>query len=91
MIKKDFVAKFSNATEETKKRSNELTDLFLKTVEEVLVEEDSLQFVGWGKFSAKITPERLGRNPKTGEEVNIPERRVVRFKAGKKLADNVNQ
>ena len=91
MIKKDFVAKFSNATGETKKRSNELTDLFLKTVEEVLVEEDSLQFAGWGKFSAKITPERLGRNPKTGEEVNIPERRVVRFKAGKKLADNVNQ
>ena len=91
MTKKDFVDQFAEKTGESKKAAGEYVDAFLETVEEVLAAKDSIQFVGWGTFEVKATAERKGRNPKTGEEIQIPAKKVVKFKAGKKLADNVNQ
>ena len=43
-----------------------------------------------GKIEVKDTPARVGRNPKTGVEVEIPAKKVVKFKAGKTLADKVD-
>ncbi len=90
MTKKEFVdlyaekAKFETKAE-AERKLNTLLDLF----EEVLVKGDDINFVGWGKFEVKDTPARVGRNPKTGEEVAIPAKKVVKFKAGKTLADKV--
>lgn len=90
MTKKDLVEKYAEKTGESKKRAGELVEAFLATVEEVLTAGDSVQFVGWGTFEVKETAERMGRNPKTGEEIKIPAKKAVKFKAGKKLADKVN-
>ena len=57
---------------------------------EILIKGDEINFVGWGKFEVKDTPARVGRNPKTGVEVEIPAKKVVKFKAGKTLADKVD-
>ncbi len=90
MTKKEFVdlyaekAKFETKAE-AERKLNTLLDLF----EEVLVKGDDINFVGWGKFEVRETPARVGRNPKTGEEVAIPAKKVVKFKAGKGLADKV--
>ncbi len=90
MTKKEFVdlyaakAKFETKAE-AERKLNTLLDLF----EEVLVKGDDINFVGWGKFEVRETPARVGRNPKTGEEVAIPAKKVVKFKAGKTLADKV--
>ena len=92
MNKKEFVdlyaekAKFESKAE-AERKLNTLLDLF----EEVLVKSDDVNFVGWGKFEVKDTPARTGRNPKTGEEVAIPAKKVVKFKAGKGLADKVDK
>ena len=90
MSKKEFVDAYAKATGETKKRAEELVNQFLDTVEETLLNGDSVQFVGWGTFEVKETAERKGRNPKTGEEITIPARNSVSFKAGSALKSKVN-
>ena len=89
MSKKEFVDAYAKATGETKKRSEELVNQFLETVEKTLLNGDSVQFVGWGTFEVKERAARTGINPQTKEEIQIPAKKVVKFKVGKKLADNV--
>ena len=89
MSKKEFVDAYAKATGETKKRAEELVNQFLDTVEETLLNGDSVQFVGWGTFEVKERAARTGINPQTKEEIQIPAKNVVKFKVGKKLADNV--
>ena len=89
MSKKEFVDAYAKATEETKKRSEELVNQFLETVEKTLLKGDSVQFVGWGTFEVKERAARTGINPQTKKEIKIPAKNVVKFKVGKKLADSV--
>ena len=89
MIKKEFVEKFSDATGENKKRSKELIEAFLKLSTDVMAEEGELQFVGWGGFHAKETPSRMVKHPKTGDEIIIPAKKVVKFKLGKNLTQRL--
>ena len=89
MSKKEFVDAYAKATGETKKRAEELVNQFLDTVEETLLNGDSVQFVGWGTFEVKERAARTGINPQTKKEIKIPAKNVVKFKVGKKLADSV--
>ncbi len=89
MSKKEFVEAYAKATGETKKRAEELVNEFLGTVEEALVNGESVQFVGWGTFEVQKRAARTGRNPQSGEEITIAAKNVVKFKVGKKLADKV--
>ena len=89
MSKKEFVDVYAKATGETKKRSEELVNQFLETVEKTLLNGDSVQFVGWGTFEVKERAARTGINPQTKKEIKIPAKKVVKFKVGKKLADSV--
>ncbi|MGB0167381.1 MAG: HU family DNA-binding protein, partial [Luteibaculum sp.] len=49
-----------------------------------------ISLVGFGSFAVSERSARKGRNPKTGKEINIPAKKVVKFKAGADLADSVN-
>ena len=89
MSKREFVDAYAKATGETKKRSEELVNQFLETVEKTLLNGDSVQFVGWGTFEVKERAARTGINPQTKKEIKIPAKKVVKFKVGKKLADSV--
>ena len=89
MSKKEFVEAYAKATGETKKRAEELVNEFLGTVEKSLAKGNIAQFVGWGTFEVKERAARTGINPQTKEEIQIPAKKVVKFKVGKKLADNV--
>ena len=91
MTKKEFAALFAEkANFESKAEAERKLDVVLNLFEEVLVKGDDINFIGWGKFEVKDTPARTGRNPKTGEEVAIAAKKVVKFKAGKSLADKVD-
>jgi DNA-binding protein HU-beta len=89
MTKADFIAKFAEKTGETKRRAGELVETFLGVAEGSLVKGDSVTFIGWGSFEVRKLKEKMGKNPKTGAAIKIPAKKVVRFKAGKKLADKV--
>ncbi len=90
MTKKDFIEKYAAKTGVSKKAAGEYVEAFLETVEEALMGDASVQFVGWGTFEVKATAARQGRNPKTGEAISIPAKKAVKFKVGKKLQDKVN-
>ena len=91
MTKADFIVKYSDKTGETKKRTGELVDSFLLTIQENLLKGEAVQFVGWGTFQVQKKPEKIGRNPKTGEKIKIPAKKVVKFKVGKKLAEKIKK
>ncbi|GLI57232.1 DNA-binding protein [Propionigenium maris DSM 9537] len=91
MTKKEFVKLFfEKGGFESKADAERKLDAFLGTVEEVLNEGEEVNFIGWGKFEVAERAARMGRNPKTGEEIQIEAKKVVKFKAGKKLNDKVN-
>ena len=77
MTKKEFVEAYAKATGETKKRSEELVSEFLLTVEKSLVKGDTVQFVGWGTFTAQKRNARKGRNPQTGKEIKIAAKKLL--------------
>ncbi len=90
MTKKEFVEKLqAKGTFESKAAAERAMDAVLGTIEDAMLEGEIVQFVGWGTFETKEAAARTGRNPKTGEEIAIPAKKVVKFKAGKGLADKV--
>ena len=92
MTKKEFVQLYKEKTGlATTADAERKVDAFLEVVEETLVKREEINFVGWGKFEVTDKAAKTGRNPKTGEEIQIPAKKAVKFKAGKGLADKVNQ
>ena len=66
-----------------------MLDAFLETVTETLAQGDSVQLVGFGTFKTSERNARSGRNPRTGEAVEIPAKRVPSFTAGNTLKEAV--
>ncbi len=68
-----------------------IVDCFFDSITEVLEKEDELKIVNWGAFNIKTTKERIGRNPKTGEPIPIKPKKIVKFRAGKTMADRIEK
>lgn len=62
----------------------------LDAIQGALKDGDSVSLVGFGTFSASERPAREGRNPRTGETIQIAAKTVAKFKPGKKLSDSLN-
>ena len=73
----------------SKKQARAITDAFIDIMLETLATGTDVKFMGFGKWFVKSRPERTGRNPQTGDSLQIPATRVVRFKAGKQLRGKV--
>lgn len=65
--------------------------LLLERVSQALTQKQRIEIRGFGSFSLHQRPARVGRNPKTGEPVNIPAKFVPHFKPGKELRERVNE
>ncbi len=91
MTKLDLIATLSrmNCVLDEYKVSECVNEIF-DYLSENLKEGDKVEVRGFGSFTVKTRASRIGRNPKTGEAVSIPERRVVLFKPGKELTERVN-
>lgn len=63
----------------------------LEALSQALVDGQRVEIRGFGSFSVNHRPARVGRNPRTGESVQVPEKRVPHFKAGKALREQVDQ
>ena len=72
-------------------RSWKNCNTFLDTIKECISEGEDVAFVGFGTFKIKEKAQTVGRNPHTGEEVVIPAKKVVKFRAGKELKEIVNK
>ncbi len=74
----------------TKKEAQEAVDRVFETIKKALKKEDAVQIVGFGSFKVSKRDARKGRNPQTGEEIQIAARMVPKFVPGKALKDAVN-
>ena len=74
----------------TKKQAAEAFDCVLDTITGYLKNGDRVQLPGFGSFSLSHRAARMGRNPKTGEAIQIKASNSVKFKVGKELKDSVN-
>lgn len=89
MNKTELVAAVAEQTGLTKKQAEEAVKAFTAAITAELVEGGKVQLVGFGSFETKERNARVGRNPRTKEEIEIPASRVPAFKAGKALKDAV--
>jgi DNA-binding protein HU-beta len=90
MKKADLVAQIADYAGISKKDAEAALAGFMDAVEGALKKGDSVQLVGFGTFMVSKRKATTGRNPKTGEPIQIPARNAVRFKVGKKLSDAIN-
>lgn len=65
--------------------------VILDAMTEALSRGDRIEIRGFGSFALNYRPPRIGRNPKSGEKVQVPEKYVPHFKAGKELRERVDQ
>ncbi len=89
MNKTELIAVVTNETGVSKKDAEAVINATLNAITDTLVKEDKLQLVGFGSFETKKRAERVGRNPRTKEDIVIPASTLPVFKAGKALRDAV--
>ena len=91
MNKTELVAAVAEKTGLSKKDSEKVVSAVFETITDALIAGDKVQLVGFGAFEVKKRPARVGRNPRTKEEIKIAASRVASFKVGKALKDAVNK
>ena len=91
MNKTELIAAIAEKAGLTKKDAESALTAMTEAVTEALVNEDKVQLIGFGSFEVKRREAHVGRNPKTGEEIQIPATKLPVFKPGKALKDQVDQ
>ena len=91
MNKTELVAAVAEKTGVSKKDSEKAVSAVFETITKALVAGDKVSLVGFGAFEVNERPARIGRNPRTKEEIEIPASRAASFKVGKALKDAVNK
>jgi len=90
MTKADLVEEVAKVTELTRKDSEVIVDTLFESVIKALRTGDKLEVRGFGSFRVRQRNARVGRNPKTGDKVEVPAKRVPYFKPSKELKDLIN-
>jgi DNA-binding protein HU-beta len=91
MNKTELVKAIAKEADVTIDNANKCLDALTKAITESLTENNNVTLVGFGTFQVKDRSAREGRNPKTGETIQIKASKVPSFKAGKTLKDKVNK
>lgn len=89
MNKTELIALMSEKAEISKKDAEKALTAFTNVIADALVDGDKVQLVGFGTFEVVERAARTGRNPKTGEDIEIAASKSPKFKAGKALKDAV--
>lgn len=87
--KAQLVNDVAAATGLTKKSATEAVDAVFDSVQKSLAKGDKVQLIGFGNFEVRSRAARKGRNPQTGQEIEIPASKAPAFKPGKALKDAV--
>ena len=88
MTKSDLIARLAERFPQlVAKDADFAVKMILDALSEALVKGDRIEIRGFGSFSLNYRPPRVGRNPKSGDKVSVPEKWVPHFKAGKELRE----
>lgn len=91
MNKTDLIAAIAAQASLTKKDAEKALSAVINSITNAMAEGDKVQLVGFGTFEVRARDARKGKNPRTGEIIDIPASKVPAFKAGKALKDVVNK
>jgi DNA-binding protein HU-beta len=86
MNKGDLISKIAADAGITKTQAQSALNSFISSTSGALKKGDKVTLVGFGTFATAKRTARKGRNPQTGKEINIPAKKVVKFRAGKDLS-----
>jgi integration host factor subunit beta len=90
MTKADLIEEVANLVSLTKKETELIVNTVFDNITEALTKGDKVELRGFGSFRIRQRHSRKGRNPKTGDAVSVPGKRVPFFKVGKRLRELVN-
>ena len=91
MNQTELIQKVADEANLTKTQTQDAVRALLKTIMRVVADGDKVTLVGFGSFEPKVRSAREGRNPKTGDTVQIPAATVPSFSAGKTFREAVNK
>ena len=90
MTKADLVEEVVKVASVSKKDAETIVNTVFSSIVDALQHEDKIELRGFGSFRVRRRRSRQGRNPKTGDRVDVPEKRIPYFKPGKELKDLIN-
>lgn len=89
--KSELIKSIADKSGLSQKQSEMALNGFIETVKETLAKDMTISLIGFGSFDIQERNARTGRNPSTGEEIQIPASKLPRFRAGKGLKDAIPQ
>lgn len=90
MNKAELIESIANSADLSKASAGRALDAAIESITKALKKGDTITLVGFGTFSVRKRAARMGRNPRTGEEIKIKASKVPGFKPGKALKDAIN-
>jgi len=90
MIKADLVNKIARKMDIPKQEAEEGVNLFFHSIKEAILQGEEIEIRGFGSFRFRKRTSRSGRNPRTGEPVKVPPKKVLYFKPSKLLKELIN-
>ena len=92
IVKSDLLKQFRDSYPNFQKKDlNKIFEIFFKEMIESLRKGDSVEIRSFGRFSIRVYKSRIGRNPKTGEKINVPSKKSIHFKMSKEMFKNLNE
>ena len=91
MNKSDLISRMSKDADITKVAAEKALNSFIKTIRDSLTRTEDVRLSGFGTFLVGSRSQRNGRNPKTGQKIVIPAKKVAKFRAGSALSDALGQ
>jgi integration host factor subunit beta len=91
MIKADLINKLSKDMNITKQEAENGVNIFFETLKEAIKRGEEIELRGFGSFRIRKRDSRSGRNPRTGERVKVPAKKVIYFKPSKILKQMINK
>jgi DNA-binding protein HU-beta len=90
MNKADLISAIAKESDIPKTQAGSALEAFCSAVTEALKTGEKVNIMGFGSFEVKTRKARVGRNPRTNEEIHIPEKKVAKFNPGKALQEEIS-
>jgi integration host factor subunit beta len=90
MVKSELIESLAERADITLAKAEEVVDLFFNSVTETLAQGDRVEIRGFGAFTVRDYKSYKGRNPKTGEQITVPPKRLPFWKTGQELKQRVD-
>ena len=91
MVKSDLIEKLKNRTDLSRNQAEKVVDIFFDAIGSALADGDRAEIRGFGSFSVNNYESYTGRNPKTGELIQVPTKKLPFFRVGKDLKEKVDK